>query len=374
MNPLLKNAMREALSLVRQSKLIEATATIRTALSGRSKNETHQVLNANLIGTPSIVSLHPDELTEPASRVKAGRSYQHKEATKSVPTKAHHAPVLGGSFTSRIFPHVERNLSYMLYVPSHNLGHERSLVIMLHGCTQNPSDFALGTQMNVLAEEFNLVVAYPLQPRTANSSGCWNWFDARHQKPGSGEPAMLADLSENLRTEFNISERRVFAAGLSAGGAMAEILASTYPHQFEAVGLHSALPYGAATSLGNALTAMKGTSKLERAPSERDEVRSRRIVFHGSSDTTVHPSNGERIANQARQNSSLLTETAYTNHVNGRDVTRIILEDESGTPVIERWIISGGGHAWFGGNGQGSYTDQKGPNASREMVRFFLHT
>ena len=181
MNSRLNRAMHEALSLVRQSNLIEATATIHAALSGRSPKEADQVLKSNLISAPSGGSLHKVELMVPTSTVGAASSYRQKEVTKSVLTKAPHAPALGGSFMSRIFPHVERKLSFMLYEPSHNFGHECSLIIMLHGCTQNPRDFALGTQMNALAEEFNLIVAYPLQPITANSSGCWNWFDARHQ-------------------------------------------------------------------------------------------------------------------------------------------------------------------------------------------------
>ena len=261
----------------------------------------------------------------------------------------------------------------MLYVPTRSSGHEQSLLLMLHGCTQNPNDFALGTQMNSIADEFNLIVAYPLQPKTANTSGCWNWFDARHQKYGSGEPAMLAALADNLRCEFAIAENRVFAAGLSAGGAMVEILASTYPQQFTAVGVHSGLPNGAATSLRDAFAAMKGSSKIEPHSNSQVAGRSRRIVFHGSSDATVHPSNAERIVNQSCGHSSNLTQIEYANKTNGREVTRTIWEDENGVAVVEQWVVKGGGHAWFGGNKQGSYTDQKGPDASREMVRFFLH-
>lgn len=361
MSSRLHNAVRDALSLVRKSNLVEATALIRAALASAKTAPPHEVSNSNLLSAAL-----------PQSTAEETYTWKRKETRKSVSEKAPETYGGTGQFTSRNYHHVERDLTYMLYIPSNNSGNERSLLLMLHGCTQNPKDFALGTQMNRLADEFNIIVAYPLQPQSANSSGCWNWFDERHQKHGSGEPAMLASLAENLSGEFNISDKRVFAAGLSAGGAMAEILASTYPQQFAAVGVHSGLPHGAATSLVNAFSAMKGSSKFERRSRKKGTRQSRRIVFHGSSDATVHPSNGERIVNQSRQDSIKLKEIEITNVINGRNVSRTILEDQNGMPIVEQWVVTGGGHAWFGGNSRGSYSDPKGPDASREMVRFFL--
>ena len=364
------NSIRDALALVRKSNVVDATAIIRKALSGdkmQNPDANTQVKRLSLAGSaPTVASVQTPPRTVPLS------SFRHKEVGNSAPTKTRHTRAGTGNFTSRIYHHTERDLSYMLYVPTRCSAHAQSLLLMLHGCTQNPNDFAIGTQMNSVADEFNLIVAYPLQPKTANTSGCWNWFDARHQKHGSGEPAMLAALAENLRCEFAISENRVFAAGLSAGGAMVEVLASTYQRQFTAVGVHSGLPYGAATSLRNALGAMKGSSKIEPHLNSEVAGRSRRIVFHGSSDATVHPSNAERIVNQSRRHSRNLTKVEYTNKINGREVTRTIWEDENGAAMVEQWVVRGGGHAWFGGNRQGSYTDPKGPDASREMVRFFL--
>ncbi len=153
---------------------------------------------------------------------------------------------------------------------------------------------------------------------------------------------------------------------------MAEILASTYPRQFTAVGIHSGLPYGAASSVMTAFSAMKGSSKLERKPAEKNGDSSRRIIFHGENDATVHPSNGVRIARRARENGKKPVEFQSISEINGRTVTRIILENGNARPVMEHWIVKGGGHAWFGGNGQGSYTETKGPDSSREMIRFFL--
>ena len=372
MNSRSLNAIRDALSLVRNSKVIEATGVIRAALSGGKIEVADDVANSKLLRIPTTISSPSNASTNSVSKTSSARTLEPKKIEKFGSAKAPRAPSVTGDFTSRNFRHSERNLSYMLYVPSHSSGREQSLLLMLHGCTQNPTDFALGTQMNRLADEFNIIVAYPLQPKTANSSGCWNWFDARHQKHGFGEPAVLAALTESLRSQFSVAENRVFAAGLSAGGAMAEILASTYPQQFSAVGVHSGLPYGAASSLAHAFGAMKGTSKIEPRLDTKIERQSRRIVFHGSTDATVHPSNADRIVNHARRHSSKLTHVEFTKELNGRSVTRTILQDENGASVIEQWVVTGGGHAWFGGNGQGSYTDPKGPDASREMVRFFL--
>ena len=154
-------------------------------------------------------------------------------------------------------------------------------MLMLHGCTQNPEDFALGTKMNALADEFGLIVAYPHQTRRANPNGCWNWFDRRHQNRGSGEPAKLAGLAQALAKEFDVRRERVFAAGLSAGGAMAEILAATYPDVFEAVGIHSGLPYKSAGDVPSAFAAMKGTAAFDPAPPAASGRHAARSSFTG---------------------------------------------------------------------------------------------
>ena len=177
---------------------------------------------------------------------------------------------------------------------------------MLHGCTQNPEDFALGTQMNDLADEFGLIVAYPHQPRRANPSGCWNWFDRRHQNRGSGEPAKLAGLAQALAKEFGVGKERIFAAGLSAGGAMAEVLAATYPDVFAAVGVHSGLPYRSAVDVPSAFAAMKGTAAVDSSSPAANDRRCRKIIFHGGADLTVNPVNGERILDQAERGDTTL--------------------------------------------------------------------
>ena len=249
---------------------------------------------------------------------------------------------------------------------------ELALVIMLHGCTQNPEDFALGTRMNALAEEFGLIVAYPHQPRLANPNGCWNWFDRRHQNRGSGEPAKLAGLAQALAKEFDVRRERVFAAGLSAGGAMAEILAETYPDVFDAVGIHSGLPYKSAADVPSAFAAMKGTAAFDPPPLAASDRPARKIIVHGLADGTVNAINGERILDEVERGEHALARSDLDWPIEGGRVSRTAVKDSDGRPVAEQWLVEGGGHAWFGGDPRGSFTQTVGLDASRVMVRFFL--
>ncbi len=226
--------------------------------------------------------------------------------------------------------------------------------------------------MNDLADEFGLIVAYPHQPRRANPSGCWNWFDRRHQNRGSGEPAKLAGLAQTLAREFGVKKERVFAAGLSAGGAMAEVLAATYPDVFDAVGVHSGLPYKSALDVPSAFAAMKGSAAADSAPEAANVSSCRKIVFHGGADATVHPMNGERILEQAERGPNPLKRSALDWQTDGGRVRRTVLKDREGRPVVEHWFVEDGGHAWFGGDSRGTYTQSVGLDASRVMVRFFL--
>jgi poly(hydroxyalkanoate) depolymerase family esterase len=253
---------------------------------------------------------------------------------------------------------------------------------MLHGCTQNPDDFAVGTRMNQLAEEHGFVVAYPRQPTEANQLACWNWFNPKDQTRALGEPSIIAGITRTIMAELNIDAERVFVAGLSAGGAMAEIMSATYPELYAATGIHSGLAYGSATDAASAFAAMSGALSPV-APSQRKrhlkrpKGRVRTIIFHGASDQKVHPSNAELILAEARADLADSTRTRETQHegsAGGRAYTRTVIVDPSGVPQVERWAIEGLGHAWSGGCRDGSYTDRHGPDASREMLRFFLET
>ena len=366
MKPGIMDAMDEALSLVRQSNLAEATALLRRALSGEAAEARDSDLDAR-------APLPPASAIAPPPRRPLGEVLRALRARPATPPgaarKAQPALAFGEQFQKRVHRGPAGPLSYRLYVPADHERRELALVLMLHGCTQNPEDFALGTRMNDLADEFGLIVAYPHQPRRANANGCWNWFDRRHQNRGSGEPAKLAGLAQALAKEFGVKQDRIFAAGLSAGGAMAEVLAATYPDVFAAVGVHSGLPYRSAADVASAFAAMKGTAAVEPAPPAIGDRRCRKIIIHGLADATVHPANGERILDQAERGERLKRTDLDWESGGGR-VSRTVLEDEEGRLLVERLQVEGGGHAWFGGDPRGSYTQTVGLDASRVVVRF----
>ncbi len=277
----------------------------------------------------------------------------------------------GASYLSRTFAGQAGSRPYKVYVPSKPLGANPPLLVMLHGCTQNADDFAIGTGMNLLAEEHGLIVAYPEQPMAANQLGCWKWFNPQDQLRDQGEPSIIAGITRALVAELNIDSARVFVAGLSAGGAMAEIMSATYPDVYAGAGIHSGVAYGAASDTASAFVAMSGKLTQRRASSARETVRT--IIFHGASDRKVHPNNAEAILADARSRFPRThQETIESGMANGRKYTRTALGSVGGVAALEYWAIEGLGHAWSGGSPEGSHTDQSGPDASREMVRFFL--
>ena len=361
------DVMNDALGLVKKSDLGGATALIRKALSGEPAEKTERGEPQAHRPSAKVIPLPP---RRPLGETL--RALRVRPPVPPAPGPREVEPDLGEHFLKRTYSGAAGSLDYRLYVPAAQEGRDLALVLMLHGCGQDPEDFALGTQMNALAEEFGLVVAYPRQTRRANPSTCWNWFDRRHQSRGSGEPAKLAGLAQALAKEFGIRKERVFAAGLSAGGAMAEILAATYPDVFDAVGIHSGLPYKSATDVPSAFSAMKGAGPHDPEPPNAGDRRVRKIVLHGLADATVNPVNGERILDEVERGETPLTRSDLDWEIEGGRVTRTALKDEDGRPVAEQWLVEGGGHAWFGGDPRGSYTQTVGLDASRVMVRFFL--
>ncbi len=364
------DVMNEALGLVKQSDLSGATALIRKVLSGETarKADAGAAQAQPQRRSAKVIPLPPRRPLGETLRALRSRPSPPPAAPVSPPEPA---PELGERFLKRTYSGPAGSLNYRVYVPADHERRELALVLMLHGCTQNPEDFALGTRMNALAEEFGLIVAYPHQSRLANANGCWNWFDRRHQNRGSGEPAKLAGLTQALAKEFDIRRERVFAAGLSAGGAMAEVLAATYPDVFDAVGIHSGLPYKSAGDVPSAFAAMKGTAAFDPAPLAASGRPCRKIIVHGLADGTVAPVNGERLLDEVERETSL-TRSDLDWPIEGGRVSRTALKDADGRQVAEQWLVEGGEHAWFGGDPRGSFTQTVGLDASRVMVRFFL--
>jgi poly(hydroxyalkanoate) depolymerase family esterase len=415
MKTVFSTAMRQATQLTGKQNVIEATRLIRRALSRRghalspdekSPDSSRLIeLQTNVaegsggfeqprdarIASPGLLRDAAAE-RRPAARMRRplgevlkllrqadlpGFGLEPAPFVKS--RKAPTVPVPdGAAYLTRTFTCEAGSRDYTVYVPSHTDGRKRPLIIMLHGCTQNPDDFAVGTGMNRLAEEHDFIVAYPRQPVTANQSACWNWFNLTDQTRDVGEPSIIAGITRTIMAEFDIEAERVYVAGLSAGGAMAAIMSATYPELYAATGIHSGLAYGSATDVVSAFAAMRGTSSPAAPAQRKSHLKSangrvRTIVFHGASDQRVHPANAEMILAEARAGLTYpAQETQQYDSAGGRAYTRTVITDPSGVPRVELWAIEDLGHAWSGGSPDGSHTDQHGPDASREMLRFFL--
>jgi poly(hydroxyalkanoate) depolymerase family esterase len=281
----------------------------------------------------------------------------------------------GAQFVAGSYANQAGGRDYKLYIPSTWHGQAMPLVVMLHGCTQNPDDFAAGTQMNAVAEEKQCFVVYPAQTQGANSSKCWNWFNALDQQRDQGEPSIIAGMTRQIIEQYPVDKSQVYIAGLSAGGAMAVIVGTLYPELFAAVGVHSGLPFASARDLPSALAAMRGGA-MSSPPPATGSGGIPIIVFHGDRDTTVNPRNGDELMAQGLR-SQLGSKAAPAASVdsgsvpNGHRYTRTTHRHADGSTLGEHWVIHGAGHAWSGGSQHGSYTDGKGPDASREMMRFF---
>jgi poly(hydroxyalkanoate) depolymerase family esterase len=288
------------------------------------------------------------------------------------PSRSPPAPE-GAEFRTLSFACAAGARDYNLYIPASARGAPNGLIVMLHGCKQDPDDFAIGTRMNAIAESHGLSVAYPRQPPAANPSSCWNWFDPAHQSRDAGEPAIIAGLTRDIVSRYSLDRRRTFVAGLSAGGAMAVVIGETYPELYGAVGVHSGLAYQSAKDMASAFAAMRGPVSSSSARRRAAASPPRTIVFHGGVDRTVHPGNADEIVAAAR--SGLApghTELEQEGLAGDRRYTNTVLLDAKGIPVVELWRIDGSGHAWSGGDPAGSFADAKGPDASAEMARFFL--
>ncbi|MDQ4060409.1 MAG: PHB depolymerase family esterase [Pseudomonadota bacterium] len=278
----------------------------------------------------------------------------------------------GARFLEGSYSNQAGSRAYKLYVPSGYQGQAVPLVVMLHGCTQSPDDFAAGTRMNTLAEEHVCLVLYPAQAGSANAQKCWNWFSPGDQQRGQGEPSLIAGITRQIMRDYKVDPQRVYVAGLSAGGAAAAIMGTAYPDLYAAVGVHSGLACGAASDLPSAFAAMRQGEPAAMRRSGNASVPT--IVFHGDRDTTVNPRNGDQVVAQAKATTAMNLQTSVQHGqvVGGHAYSRTLHANETGQTILEQWVIHGAGHAWSGGSPAGSYTDPRGPDASREMLRFFL--
>jgi poly(hydroxyalkanoate) depolymerase family esterase len=283
----------------------------------------------------------------------------------------------GGKFIEWTYSNPAGTRTYKLYIPSRYHGQALPLIVMLHGCTQSPDDFAAGTRMNLIAEEQTCLVVYPAQPSAANPAKCWNWFRPGDQRRGQGEPSLIAGITRQVMRQYSVDPQRVYIGGLSAGAAAAAVMGATYPELYAAVGVHSGLACGAANDLPSAFAAMR-QGDLADALDSGDISFTRKsgrvvptIVFHGDRDTTVNPRNGDHVITRSMRTTNLLKKVHRGRVPGGHPYTRTIHTDPSGRAIFEHWQIHGAAHAWSGGSPAGSFTDPRGPDATWEMLRFF---
>jgi poly(hydroxyalkanoate) depolymerase family esterase len=354
----------EATHLTRAGRVLEATAAIQRVLRPQPISESvvnERASDRGGTATGRVIEGVFSRVTEPSQR---------HETNDVIEGRA--GKFVAGSYTNQ---HGTR--PYRLYVPTGYVGQALPMLVMLHGCTQTPDDFAVGTRMNVLAEERQWFVLYPAQTRSANRSRCWNWFKHAHQRRDQGEPAIIAGMTREVLKRYCIDARKVYVAGLSAGGAMAAVMGTAYPDLYAAIGIHSGLPVGSAHDLPSAFAAMRGAPPAPPAGAAAGSAPRTlpAIVFHGDCDATVHPRNGERVVSQCVDGNESVDIMVQQGQVpGGHAYTRRVHRDGAGRVVLEHWEVHGAGHAWFGGNTRGSYTDPKGPDAGREMMRFFCES
>ncbi len=383
MNAPSKIDMLAAARLTREGRLEEAMAVLRHALSSAPSSDAASDFEAEPSTAPPAGARLPlismpkafGGLVKRIGRLRPARELDERVDEILAPATGRARDRLpdGSHFEERSFANAAGVRTYKLFVPSGYNGQALPLVVMLHGCTQSPDDFAAGTRMNDLAEEQTFFVAYPAQPKSANAGKCWNWFNSGDQQRDRGEPSLIAGITRQIMDDFPVEPGRVYIAGLSAGGAAAAIMGSVYPDLYAAIGVHSGLPHGAASDMPSAFAAMQqGASRAARSRSrEKTGSGIPVIVFHGDRDTTVHPVNGHEVIAQAKAEADLWATVSSGVAPGGRAYTRTVHADERGRPMAEHWELHGSGHAWSGGSLAGSHTDPRGPDASREMMRFF---
>ena len=381
------NMMLEATRLTRAGRALEAAALLQRMIRGETAPDTsfgHAVgpipptigVKAGTIGEPDR-SLFGTTVPAPPDRF-AGLRTLFERVRRGAPAPTADIVPPGGKFIEASCSNAAGTRAYKLFIPSRYQGQALPLVVMLHGCTQSPDDFAAGTRMNLVADEQTCFVAYPAQPSDANPAKCWNWFRPGDQRRGQGEPSLIADITRKIMREYAIDPSRIYIAGLSAGGAAAAIMGATYPDLYAAVGVHSGLACGAASDLPSAYAAMRQGDMVDSLGSNEVSSDHRNgpavpiIVFHGDRDTTVHPRNGDHVIGQSTRTMNA-RKTVHEGQVpGGHSYTRTIHADPSGRAIFEHWDIHGAAHAWSGGSPAGSYTDPRGPDATHEMLRFFL--
>jgi poly(hydroxyalkanoate) depolymerase family esterase len=390
----MNDMMLEATRLTRANQLVEATALIQRMLRGANDSEISGRGDSLLTidGQAETVdetkpfhfnASRPADyfrpLRDPTYRFKYPSRHGLQGWPRTAPLSTPDLVPDGGKYIEETYSNSAGSRTYKLYIPSGHHGQAVPLIVMLHGGTQTPDDFAAGTRMNVIAEQETCLVVYPAQPSHANPARCWNWFRPDDQRRDRGEPSLIAGITRQIMHDYSVDPRRVYVGGLSAGAAAAAVMGATYPDLYAAIAVHSGLACGAADDLISAFAAMRhGGSPNSSASDDSSAVPGEQpplptIVFHGDCDTIVHPRNADRVITNSMRATNWQTKVRRGQVPGGHAYTCTIHTDANGQEILEQWCIHGAGHAWSGGSPTGSYTDPQGPDATKEMLRFFRH-
>ena len=399
----MNDTMLQATLLTRANRLSEATALLQRMLRGETDlgmtiGPTDDI--APTRSKPSIIDAKAENNEKTDYPDLSAATFAHSRSFRALHdwpycVKRHAGPGLpgwmqraavstpdivpeGGKFIEAVYTNEAGSRAYKLYIPSRYQGQALPLIVMLHGGTQTPDDFAAGTRMNLIAEEQTCLAVYPAQPTHANPAKCWNWFRATDQCRGRGEPSLIAGITRQVMHDYSVNPQRVYVGGLSAGAAAAAVMGATYPDLYAAIGVHSGLACGVADDLISAFAAMRqGNSQHSSASGDATDIVQDQqpfvptIVFHGDRDNIVHPRNADHVISRSLRTSKWQKKVDRGRVPDGHAYTRTIHTDANGRAMLEQWCIHGAGHAWSGGNPAGSYTDPRGPDAAREMFRFF---
>jgi poly(hydroxyalkanoate) depolymerase family esterase len=323
-----------------------------------------------------------------------------------LPTLAapHAAAAEPGTFTESSYGTGADAREFWTYVPSSAPTQPRALVVALHGCTQTAPDFATGSRWNALAEAAGFVVVYPEQSAAANGTQCWNWFLPEHQVRGAGEPGTIAGITQQAIAAHGIDPSRVYVTGVSAGADMTAILAATYPDLYAAVAPFAGCAYSTCADVAGTLAYAQMGPRARVVPA---------MVMQGTADVLNNFALGETLAAQAvatndladdgEDNDSVPDQPTSTEHVGldesfvsnagtagdtcvrnhqfpcaggvvGAESYPYSIErhaDATGCSVVDFWIVHGLGHDYPGGDPAGTFTDPIGPDATREIWKFF---
>ena len=349
-----QDIIREATRLTRAGQLVEATALLQRMLRGENVPDTpSRTVGLTALREPLIIDAkanaveeadtHPQLRPAISAQPRTLRALlDRKERRSGIGLRGvmKRAPVStpdivpdGAHFIEGAYSSPAGSRAYRLFIPSRYQDRPIPLVVMLHGCTQSPDDFAAGTRMNFIAEEQNCFAVYPAQPSQANQAKCWNWFRTADQQRGTGEPSLIAGITRQIMDKYSVDPKRVYVGGLSAGAAAAAVMGATYNDLYAAIGIHSGLACGIATDLPSALVAMRQGGSGHKVVSG-DQAPVPTIVFHGDRDATVHPKNGEPNSRAVRENdadteggasrASIRRACLYPNDLERREWTRYV--------------------------------------------------